>query len=824
MRVPLSWLIEFLDLKSRRNDIFDGVEFSESFVRDVTYALNDLGMVVEGVETVTTGLKNVVVAQVQQIEEIEGADHIRKIMVSCDEPELVSVVCGAYNFSVGDKVPFAKVGAVLPGGFEIARRKMKGVVSNGMLCSAKEVGLAEDSDGLMILPEALETGASLEEALGIFDDVVFDLAIEANRPDANCIAGVARDLAPRLGGKFVDPARVLGGLGKEEDTFSTIKDCAIVDREAASRLTVAIIEQPVSLKDAAVVRRRLYLCGMRSVSDIVDASNYVMIEYGFPSHPYDYDKLDGGAIRIRQARDGEVVQTLDGTVRTLKGGQEGTFGDVVITDASDSVVGVAGVMGGKETEIGPGTSKVLIELAAFNRAAIARTSKRLNLRSEASMRFERGVDPAATKKVLARICDLLSVEPTAVTDVGDTDPAMRSIDLRVNKVRSLLGVSDLDKADISRLLEPIGFEVDTTGDPLKVKVPTFRPDCDSEIDVIEEVARHYGYSNIKKTELRSPYVGRLTEQQRLVRQLRLFFRDRGLNETLTSSLLSSKDHEAVGILADPLFVANPLSKDELALRMSLLPGHLKAMVHNLSRRNYDISFFELGRVVSKEGSQRYEGLPNERMRVGVLLSDPTDAAARTAEMISLLLQFFSIDQVAFEGLVGDPSPSRYGYFPRLHRGRTGAVRDENGEIVLVAGELSPNVVSEMIRPFSKDRFGWIEFDLEAVMAMSVQDDKAEPYSSFTSTDLDLAFELPEGVGASQLVRVVQDAAGEIAKSVRIFDVFRSEKLSHGDKSIAVRLRLENLEHAVSEVEVQSVIDSTSKAVAKSLGGVLREQR
>ncbi len=825
MRVPLSWLVEYLDLSSLTPYQPFTATFSDAFIDEVTEGLNELGMVVEGVERVSTGLDNVVVAEVLEIEDIEGADHIRKVLVTSDESEPVTVVCGAYNFEVGDKVPFAKVGAVLPGGFAISRRKMKGITSNGMLCSAKEVGLAEDSAGLMVLPEDLSTGALFGEAIGIFDDVVYDLAIEANRPDANSIIGVARDLAPRLGVSFVPPSWSKDLRPSEERDLLELEHSEIVDPDLATRATLALLEAPLRLKESPKIHRRLRLAGMRPISDVVDASNYAMLEYGFPSHPYDYDKVRGGGIRVRVATEAEELRTLDGSLRQLLPSQGGHSGDIVITDLSDTPIGLAGVMGGESSEISASTTRVLLELIAFNRKAIARTSKRLNLRSEASMRFERGVDPAATISVLHRICDLLSTEPISIFDFGDTDPHRRTVEVRVSRVREILGVSELDGRAISLLLAPIGFEVQANGDLLMVRVPTFRPDCETEIDVIEEIARHFGYKKIQGEVAKSPYVGRLTDEQKVQRQLRLLLRDLGIHEAITSTLYARHDHQEVGVEDHPLEVSNPLSQDEVALRMTMLPGHLKALSYNLSRRLDKVSFFEIGRVVSLGESLTYDGLPNERVRVAALVSDKENGAERATQLLSVLLDFFSVDpSVLYSQPSKDTLSSRYGRFPVLHSGRRGGIYDHNGEVLGVVGELSPQLTKRVVEPLSKFRYGWLEFDLEAMLSLSKRAKEAQEISNYTSTDLDLSFEVPESVSAFEVVRLVREVAGELVSSAQVFDVFRSDKLPQGTKSVGVRLRLERLDRPLGERDIKEIIKEAGAAASTELKGTLRDHK
>ncbi|MFZ0059426.1 MAG: phenylalanine--tRNA ligase subunit beta, partial [Acidimicrobiales bacterium] len=396
MRVPLSWLSEFTPL---------GVDAQDaSAVGALGAELDSLGLVVEGVERVGGSLAGVVVARVAEIRPIPGADRIRLVTVDAGGAP-VDVVCGAWNFQVGDVVPLATVGATLAGGLEIARRSMRGVESNGMLCSARELGLGADASGLFVLaatgaaeaplPAGLTLGTPLAEYLGLVADVVFDLEVEPNRPDCLCVAGVARDLAARRHLPFALPRPV---VVEEGPPIGELASVVVEAPEACRRFVARVVRGIGTVASPREVQRRLILSGMRPIHSVVDASNYTMLELGQPTHPYDLDRLAGRGLRVRYARPGETLTTLDGVARTFglerhRSGEEREVLDLMICDGGDVPVGIAGVMGGESSEIGPTSSAVLIEAADFAAMAVGRTARRQQLRTEASTRFWRGIDP-----------------------------------------------------------------------------------------------------------------------------------------------------------------------------------------------------------------------------------------------------------------------------------------------------------------------------------------------------------------------------------------------------------------------------------------------
>ena len=791
MRVPLSWLRDFAP--------FEGgpAELAET--------LDDLGMVVEGMERVGEGLEDVVVARVLDVRPHPGADRVRLADVDAGDGRAVQVVCGAPNVAPGQLVALATVGAVLPGGFEIGRRKVRGEWSEGMICSSAELRLGDDRDGIMVLPEGLEAGARFGAAMGIEPDVVYDLAIEGNRPDAMSVAGVARDAAARLGIPFAIPDH---SPGEGEDPVTELATVAVEAPELCPRLTATVVTGVAVGPSEPWLARRLVLAGMRAINNVVDASNYVMVELGQPTHPYDLDLLPGRGLLVRKARPGEVLVTLDGVERRLGEGGD----DCLICDATGVPVGVGGIMGGASSEISASTDDVLLEAAYFTPMAIARTSQRLGLRTEASARFERGCDPEGIERAAARFCSVLGTGRPArgILDCRSGPPPPAPIRLRTDRVNALLGTS-LGEDEVRSLLTPIGFRVDPAGPGVhQVVPPSFRPDATTEIDLVEEVGRHHGYSRIDRTVPASPFVGGLTPYQRHRRRLRDLLAGAGVSEAASSPLVGPGDHERAGLVGPVIEATDPLVREESVLRTSLLPGLLKAVAFNASHRNPEVSLFEIGHVF-RPAADRSAPLPDERELLAVCLAAPDgpDRGAPAARrVLDVVLSGLHLGAV---GLEADEAPG-------LHPTRTARIV-AGGEVVGYVGEIDPMVLEAF---GIEGRVGWIEADLEALLPRQRTYVQARPVSRHPSSDVDLAFVVDDAVPASEVDATLRKAAGELLADLRLFDVFRDARLGPGRRSLAYRLRLQALDHTLTDAEVAEVrkrcIDAVESAHPAELRG------
>ena len=575
MRAPLSWIREFTPVEAAPADVAD--------------ALNQLGLEVEEIDEPGRDINGVVVAKILDVVPHPDVDRIRLADVDFGDGQ-VRVVCGAPNIYPGMVAPFARVGAVLPGDFKIERRKIRGVVSEGMLASARELGLGDDHSGILELPADAPLGADVREVLGL-DDVVFDLAITPNRPDAMGVSGVAREIAAYFGLPFTisesEPAELVDAIGDSRVLVEAPDRCP---RFVAMTATVTMGPSPEWMQ------RRLRLAGMRPISNVVDVTNYVMLERCRPLHAFDLGRLPGRGIVVRRAEPGEQLVTLDDVTRTF------TAEDLLICDAERRPQSIAGIFGGAEAEVADDTTEILLESAYFEPSGIARTAKRLGLRTEASARFERGIDPNGTGSGAVRAMELFAEVASAVPAAAAIDhypePIERArITVRTARVNQLLG-TELPGSGIRDLLTPLGIATEGTGDDFVAVAPTFRPDLVREIDVVEEVGRRVGLQNIVRSVPSNPEkIGLLTPAQRERRAIADVLVGAGYDEAYTLPLVAPADLTRAGFgTGSVIEVENPLRAEESLLRPALLPGLLRALGFNAAHGTPDVGLFELGSV------------------------------------------------------------------------------------------------------------------------------------------------------------------------------------------------------------------------------------
>jgi phenylalanyl-tRNA synthetase beta chain len=795
MKVPLSWLREYVDFDEDYSVLADG--------------LTSLGLKVEGVDRPGESIEKVVVGKVLEIKDHPRADQL--ILVDVDVgSESLHIVCGARNFAVGDLVPVALVGASLPDG-RIERATKRGEVSEGMLCSPRELRVSEDHSGILVLPSDSEVGADVRPILGL-DDVVLDLEITPNRPDAMSLLGVAREVVAltQTEWRVPDPS-----LPVATEPITGLAAVEVEDAKGCPRYLARVLTGITDAPSPAWVQRRLHLAGVRPISSIVDATNYAMLVAGHPMHAFDLDRLDGNRIVVRRARRGERLVMIDGDEHELDPD------DLLICDASRPVA-LAGIMGGSESEVSPETTRVLLESAYFDPKSIFRSSKRHGLRSESSARFERGADPNAAD-FASRYASRLMIEwANASVAEGTIDIYPKPVEpwivsARPPRVNLVLGTS-MSNDDMVDALARFQFEPTTSNGNLQVRVPTFRRDVTAEEDLIEEIGRLLGYEKIPGTlPSGANRAGYLSPEQKAIRRLRDSLVGAGLYEAESSSLISPADIERVGYpegheARKALRMANPLSSEASLLRPSLLPGLLSAVARNVARRNLSVRLFEIGHCFLASG----EVLPREPLRLGIAMHGQVEPTWLSPEreldfydlkgVVELLIQN-RIDEAIFQ-------PSDEAIF---HPGRSASVLLD-GQLLGSFGELHTRAQERFGLP---NRVLVAELDVTALLE-AARWPGLRNVPKFPAVLRDLAVSVPESVPVGEVVSAAREAAGDVLEELRIFDLYRGEQAGEGRKSVAMSLKFRLEDRTLTDEEAQAIVERVASRIAELYGGQIRK--
>jgi len=821
MRAPLSWLREHADLPP------------EVTGRDLATRLIAAGLEVETVEQPGHDISGpLVIGRVVSIEEETASNGktIRWCQVDVGEAEPRGIVCGALNFARDDRVVVALPGATLPGGFAITARKTYGHLSDGMICSARELGTGDDHTGILVLAGEPATGADAVELLGLRDEVL-DIAVTPDRSYCLSIRGIAREAATAYEVAFRDPAALeplpIDGSGHPGE---------IADPSGADRLVLRTV---TGLDPAATspvwLQRRLVLCGMRPVSLPVDVTNYVMLETGQPMHAIDRAKLSG-PLMVRRARPGEHLVTLDGVDRTLD------RDDLLVADDSGPIA-LAGIMGGASTEIGPGTTDVILEAAHWDPATISRGVRRHKLPSEAAKRFERDVDPEVAGPALQRACELLTRYGGADTRHGVTvvgpGPQRVTITLPVGLPARVAG-TPIPPGMVVRHLEQVGCTVAGSEDMLGVIPPSWRPDLLAPADLVEEVVRLEGYEKIPST-LPSPPPGRgLTERQRARRSVGRALAEAGFAEVLSYPFVAPDVHDDFGLEADDprrnaLRLANPLSEAEPELRTSLLPGLLATLRRNIGRGLRDLALFEAGLVYLRgdgelplpvlgverrptraELARLLAGIPGQPTHLAVVLAGARDPAgwwgparpACWADAVEAARTVAATVRVELTVRSAHQAP--------WHPGRCATLL-RDGRQLGYAGELHPRVVAALDLP---ERTSAMELDLDAVGLGGIV--RAPALSTYPPALLDVALVVPDEAPAAEVAAALRDGAGPLLESLRLFDLYTDpERLGPGRRSLAYALRFRAPDRTLTVDEASAARDAAVAEAARRTGAVLR---
>ena len=817
MRVPLSWLTAHVDLK-------------QPDAWDVAERLTNAGLKVEHVDVTGEDIDNVVVARVLAIEELSGFKKPIRWVTVTDGKDERQVICGATNFAVDDVVAYARPPAALPGGFVVERRAAYGHDSDGMICSARELGMGDDHSGILVLDADLELGSDVVAALGL-RDTVLEFGINPDRGYALSVRGIAREVATAYRLDFHDPATVETPAATNDGYPVRIDDPAGCDRYVAR----VISGVDPAAQSPRWLQRRLTLAGMRPISLAVDVTNHVMLELGQPLHAFDRALLSGDIV-VRRSAAGETIRTLDDVVRTLHPA------DLVIADDSGAIA-IAGVMGGASTEIGTTTTDVVLESAHFDPLSVAFTSRRHRLVSEASRRFERGVDDALSAAAAEAAVRLLNeVTPVTVGAVTDVDVRGERPVIRLDPglPGRLAGVGYTAEQVHGRLTD-VGCEVSEDGDVLAVRAPSWRPDLRLPVDLVEEVVRLEGYAGLPSTVPRAPAGSGLTRKQRQRRAVGRALAAAGYAEVLAYPFVAPASGDDLLLPAEDerrpsVRVANPVSDEEPMLRASLLPGLLAALVRNVGRGFPDVALFEVGPVFRWRHDAPAmprppvavrppddvlhtidRALPAQPLHVAVAASGLAEQAGWWGDGRTAGWQDAVGAARMLAAAVGAELTVEAADIAPWHPGRCAAL-SVDGVVVGHAGELHPRVIEALDLP---PRTCAMELVLDPVLDAAPELAIAPIVSAYPPATIDVALIVDTSVSAAALTDVLHNAAGPLLEDLRLFDVYGGSPIPAGKRSLAFSLRLRAPDRTLTAEEAVAVRDSVVAAAAERFGAELR---
>ena len=789
MNCSKKWLNEYVALTVTDKEFSDAMTMS--------------GSMVEGIHDQHEGIANVVVGKVLSIARHPDSDHLWVCQIDVGS-EQVQIVTGAQNVSEGDLVPVAKDGSTLVGGVEIKVGELRGVASQGMLCSLKELGLTLHNfpyaieDGIFILQEDCAPGDDICAAIGL-DDHVAEFEITPNRPDCLSMIGIAREAAAVFGKPLMlHTPEVKGGAGNIFDHL----DIDIEDGALCPRYTARMVKNVKIQPSPRWMRERLHAAGVRPINNVVDITNYVMLEYGQPMHAFDFSCVEGGNICVRPARTGESLTTLDGKPHALET-------DMLVIADENRPVAVAGVMGGENSEIVGDTAMVVFESANFNGISIRKTAFRLGMRTDASARYEKGLDAMLTMIAVNRACELVELLGCGevldgVIDVIAADKFPTVLDLQADKINALLG-TDISAEAMSGYLTTLGFTVDGT----IVTVPSWRADVETYADLAEEVARLYGYNNLPATLMRGETtMGGLTPAQLAQRQVNQLCRSMGYSEILTYSFTSPAYFDKIGLAAadplrDTLTILNPLGEDTSIMRTTALPSMLEMLGRNENYRNTAAKLFELATVYKKDGSD----LGCERITISMgAYGEGTDFFSVKGEA-EALLGSMNVEKVTYQPLSDNPS---------YHPGRCAAIYC--GDTCLgIIGQAHPAIAPNF--GLSSAAFV-VQLDFQTLLAVRAPEALYQPLPKFPAVTRDIAVVCDLSVTVGALTAAIE-CAGKLLVGVKLFDIYTGTGVAEGKKSVAFSLKLQSPARTLTDAEADGEIAAILAALEMQCAAVLR---
>lgn len=783
-------------------------------VSNLAERITRTGIEVDDLIDYTKDIKNLVVGFVKSKEKHPDADKLNVCQVDIGEDEPVQIVCGAPNVDAGQYVIVAKVGGRLPGGIKIKRAKLRGERSEGMICSLQEIGISSNyipksfESGIYVFSESQVPGTDALQALYLNDQVMeFDLT--PNRADALSMIGTAYEVAALYNTKMTKPETTSNELELSANDELTVT----IENEDKVPYYSARVVHDVTIEPSPIwMQARLIKAGIRPINNVVDISNYVLLEYGQPLHMFDQDAIGSQQIVVRQANEGEKMTTLDDTEREL------LTSDIVITNGQTPIA-LAGVMGGDFSEVKEHTSNIVVEGAIFDSVSIRHTSRRLNLRSESSSRFEKGIATEFVDEAVDRACYLLQTYANGKVlkdrvSSGEVGAFITPIDITADKINRTIGF-DLSQNDIVTIFNQLGFDTEINDDVITVQVPSRRKDITIKEDLIEEVARIYGYDDIPSTlpVFEKVTSGQLTDRQYKTRMVKEVLEGAGLDQAITYSLVSKEDATAFAMQQrQTIDLLMPMSEAHASLRQSLLPHLIEAASYNVARKNKDVKLFEIGNVFFANGEGE---LPDQvEYLSGILTGDyVVNQWQGKKETVDFYLAKGVVDRVA-EKLNLEFSYRRAD-IDGLHPGRTAEILLEN-KVVGFIGELHPTLAADN----DLKRTYVFELNFDALMAVSVGYINYQPIPRFPGMSRDIALEVDQNIPAADLLSTIHAHGGNILKDTLVFDVYQSEHLEKGKKSIAIRLNYLDTEETLTDERVSKVQAEIEAALIEQ-GAVIR---
>lgn len=802
MKISYNWLKQYLD--------FDLTP------EETDEKLTLLGLEVEEVETIGSDFENFVVGEVKEVRPHPNADKL----VLCDVDlgdETVQIACGAPNVAVNQKVPVAKVGATMPlpmkdGSYlTIKKAKLRGETSNGMICSESELGLSDDHSGIMVMDESLEIGTPLKEALDLEKDSIFEVALTPNRPDASCHIGVARDLSAVTGGDLKNP---YDKIEEKERSSNDEISISIEDEEKCHRYVGIIVDGVQVGESPNWLKNRLQAIGLRPINNVVDITNFINHEISQPLHAFDYDLIGNKKIIVKSYDEDKKFTTLDNVERTVPAGS------LFICDGNGPVA-IAGVMGGENSEVSEGTTKILIESAYFDPSSIRKTSKSLALQTDSSYRFERGIDPTIQQKAAWRAANLIAKLTGGtinenVVDVHTVKTESIEVDLRISRINRLLGTS-LQKETVENILSKLEIRVlSTNEETLNCKIPTFRPDITREVDLIEEVGRVFDYNNIPRPSS-SPFTSPepLSDQEAFQERLRELVKSLRYKEISTNSLLSEKEANLLIDEESQIHTLNPVSQENTTLRPNLSGGFLKAVEYNLNRNATQLRFFEIGHVFrnSNEGTW-IDGIEEHvHLHIGLCGQSQKDNWQGDDHSFSIFDLKADVEAI-FDNLGILDSIDQ-----EVKGNNTIVYKYANQEVSYLT-----RIDSELLKGFDiEDDVYGAQIDLSLLLQNGVgkTDMSYQPIVKFPTFEFDAAFTVDKAVHTGEMTKQIKQTAGDVLESVSVFDVYEGENLGENKKSIAFRLTFLDSTKTLNIKDVEPVVQKIVKKLEQTVGAKLR---